>query len=221
MKLKENRITNTQWSYGKREITINQKIGAGASVINLLAVISFAISMLVSSNFISYLSSLFIAFSFVVMICSFVALNSDATRSAGYCALAFSVMYALCNSIVYFVQLSTVRNSALTEQASALLDFQQFGLFFNLDLLGYCFMSISTLFIAFAIEVVTRVDRWLKYLLMIHGVFAVTCFLMPILGLFNKAAQGSELTGVLILEFWCFYFIPIGVLSMLHFVQKK
>ncbi len=221
MRLKENIRTNTQRSYNRMEVTMNQKIGAGASAINLFAVISFAISMMISSAFVSYLSSLFIAFSFVAMICSFVSLSKDATRAAGYCSLAFGAMYALCNSIVYFVQLSTVRNSILTEQASALLDFQQFGLFFNLDLLGYCFMSIATLFIAFAIEVVTRIDRWLKYLLMIHGVFSVTCFLMPILGLFNSAAQGSELTGILILEFWCFYFIPIGVLSMLHFVQKK
>lgn len=221
MEVKENLITNRQQSYGRREIAMNQKIGACASAINLFAVISFAISMLVSSDFVSYLSSLFIAFSFVVMICSFAGSGNVATRAAGYCAMAFGVMYALCNSIVYFVQLSTVRNSVLTEQASSLLDFQQFGLFFNLDLLGYCFMSISTLFIAFVIEVVTRIDRWLKYLLMIHGIFAVTCFLVPILGLFNTAAQGSELTGVLVLEFWCLYFIPIGVLSMLHFIQKK
>lgn len=200
---------------------MNQKIGVYASAINVIAVIGFAISMLISSNFGSYLSSVFIAFSFVCMICSFVYFSGEKTRVAAYCGMAFGVMYALCNSIVYFVQLSTVRNSALTDQAATLLDFQQFNMMFHLDMLGYCLMSISTILIGFTIEVKVPADRWLKWLLMIHGVFAISCFIIPILGLFGSTTQGNELIGVLILEFWCLYFVPIGVLSMLHFARKE
>ena len=199
---------------------MNQKIGAYASAVNVIAVIGFAVSMLISSDFGSYLSSLFIAFSFVVMICTFVHFSGEKTGAAGFCAMAFGVMYALCNSIVYFIQLSTVRNSVLTDQAAALLDFRQFGMIFNLDMLGYCFMSISTIFIGITLEVKTRADLWLKWLLIVHGVFAIACFIIPILGLFSAATQGSEIIGVLILEFWCLYFAPIGVLSILHFQRK-
>jgi hypothetical protein len=200
---------------------MNQKIGVGASAVNLIAVIGFALAMLISSNFLSYLSSIFIAFSFVGMICAFVYYGEERTRVAAYCAMAFGVMYALCNSIVYFVQLSTVRNSLLTDQAETLLDFNQFGMMFHLDMLGYCLMSISTIFIGFTIEVKSRADRWLKWLLIVHGVFAISCFIIPILGLFGSATQGNELIGVLILEFWCLYFASIGILSMLHFVRKE
>ncbi len=200
---------------------MNQKIGVGASAVNLMAVIGFALAMLISSNFISYLSSVFIAFGYVGMICSFVYFSGEETKVAGYCAMTFGVMYALCNSIVYFVQLSTVRNSFLTDQAVALLDYSRFGMMFHVDMLGYCFMSISTIFIGFTIKVKSRADRWLKWLLIVHGVFAIGCFIIPILGLFGSATQGSDLIGVLILEFWCLYFTPIGILSMLHFARKE
>ena len=199
---------------------MNKKIGTYASVVNLLAVIGFAISMLIGSNFGSYLSSLFIAFSFVIMICTFAYFSTESSRVAALCAMAFGVMYALCNSIVYFIQLSTVRNTVLTDQATSLLDFQQFGMIFNLDMLGYGLMSISTFFIGFTLVVKTRADRWLKWLLIVHGVFAVSCFIIPILGLFTTASQGSDIIGVLILEFWCLYFAPIGILSVLHFARK-
>ncbi|MDF2512190.1 MAG: putative rane protein [Herbinix sp.] len=199
---------------------MNQKIGAYASAVNLLAVTCFAISMLISSDFISYLSSILIAFSFVVMTCAFVYFSGEGAKVSGFCAMAFGIMYALCNSIVYFIQLSTVRNSPLTDQAADLLAFERFGMIFNLDMLGYCLMSISTIFIGITLEVRTRADRWLKWLFIVHGVFAVSCFMIPILGLFGSASQGSEIIGVLILEFWCLYFAPIGFLSFLHFARK-
>lgn len=199
---------------------MNQKIGAYASAINLFAVIGFAISMLISSDLGSYLSSIFIAFSFVIMICSFTHYSGEGSRVASLSAMAFGIMYALCNSIVYFIQLSTVRNSVLTDQAASLLDFQRFGMAFNIDMLGYCLMSISTFFIGLTLETKTPADRWLKWLLIVHGVFAISCFIIPILGLFGSATPGSDMIGVLILEFWCLYFAPIGVLSILHFSRK-
>ena len=199
---------------------MNQKLGAYASAVNLLAVICFAFSMLISSDFGSYFSSIFIAFSFVVMACTFAYFSGENSKVAGFCGMAFGIMYALCNAIVYFIQLSTVKNSVLTDQAADLLDFERFGMIFILDMLGYCLMSISTLFIGLTLEVKTRADRWLKWLLIIHGVFAISCFIIPILGLFGSASQGSEIIGVLILEFWCLYFAPIGILSILHFARK-
>ena len=44
---------------------MNRKIGAISSIINLLAVLGFAVSMLFDFKFGSYLCSMFIAFSFV------------------------------------------------------------------------------------------------------------------------------------------------------------
>lgn len=130
-------------------------------------------------------------------------------------------MYAVLIMLVYFAQLTTVRLSQLSQQASQILDYKNFGLFFSYDLLGYAFMALATFFIAFSIRATTKPDKWLKALLMIHGIFAVSCVIMPILGLFKADMANGKLFGVLVLEFWCAYFTPICILSYLHFKKIK
>ena len=63
----------------------------------------------------------------------------------------------------------------------------------------------------------TKADKWLKGLLLIHGIFFITCFMFPMLGLFTPDMVGAEWIGTTVLEFWCVYFMPIGILSFLHF----
>jgi putative Mn2+ efflux pump MntP len=63
-------------------------------------------------------------------------------------------------------------------------------------------------------------DKWLKALLMVNGVFFVTCFAMPLLGLFTEDMKGANWIGTAVLEFWCMYFIPVGILSFIHFKRK-
>ena len=58
-------------------------------------------------------------------------------------------------------------------------------------------------------------DKWLKYLLMIHGVFFVSCLIVPMLGVLK--ADGPKWVGVAVLEFWCLYFCPVGILSGFYF----
>ncbi|MCE5234713.1 MAG: hypothetical protein LLF87_01485 [Eubacteriales bacterium] len=199
---------------------MNKRIGICASAVNLAAVLGFAAAMLLGTTFTSYLSSILIAFSFVVMVSAFAHYSDERSRTAAITAVAFGGMYALCNAVVYFIQLTTVRGGALGEQAAALLDFQRFGMIFNLDMLGYCLMSLSTLFAGFTVQVKSREDRWLKGLLIVHGVFALSCFIVPFLGLFKAASGEDGLAGTLVLEFWCVYFAPVGVLSALHFSKK-
>lgn len=196
---------------------MNRKISMAASLVNVIAVAGFALSMLFGNNFLSYLSSTFIAFSFVPMICSYAFYAKNETKLAGIVAVGFAVIYATFISLVYFAQMTTVRTGELTTQAAALLDFQQFGLFFNYDLLGYALMALSTFFAGLTVCVKSKADKWLKSLLLIHGVFFITCFILPMLGLFTTDMTGAEWIGTAVLEFWCIYFIPISVLSFLHF----
>ncbi len=58
-------------------------------------------------------------------------------------------------------------------------------------------------------------DKWLKCLLMIHGVFFVSCLIVLMLGVFK--ADGPKWVGVAVLEFWCLYFCPVGILSGFYF----
>ena len=200
---------------------MNKKIGKFSSATNVVAVIGFALAMLVGSNFWSYLSSIFIAFSFMPMMCAYAYFSNKETKLAGIVAAGFAAMYAICNLIVYFTQITTVRMDTLTDQAANLLDFQRFGLFFNYDMLGYCLMALATFFAGLTIAPRSKADQWLKWLLLIHGVFAISCFILPLLGLFSPDMSGGEWIGTAVLLFWCVYFIPIGILSGLHFSMKN
>lgn len=102
------------------------------------------------------------------------------------------------------------------------LDYGVLGsLMFNLDLFGYGMMAVSTLLIGIAIVPETKADKWLKWLMMGHGVFAVSSVGLPMLGIFSENMSGGDFIGTLALLFWCVIFIPIAVLSAVHFVGKN
>lgn len=200
---------------------MNRKVGMYSSIVTVVAVIGFALSMLIKNDFASYLSSMFIAWGFVPMICSFASYSKEETKSVSYTAIAFSSVYAVLIMLVYFAQMTTVRLSELSEQASQILNYKNFGLFFSYDLLGYGFMALATFFIALTLKTITKLDKWLKMLLMAHGIFAISCVIMPMIGVFNSEMAGGDIIGILVLEFWCAYFIPVCILSYLHFKKQQ
>lgn len=197
---------------------LNRKIGIVSSAINLLAVLGFAISMLLRFNFGSYFCSMFIAFSFVPMMCCFLHFAAPERKAAGYAAVTLASVYATIILPVYFTQLTTVRFGGLTEQARELLDFQQMNLFFSFDLLGYALMALATFFAGLTICPKKKAEKWLRTLLLIHGVFFISCLLLPMLGIFQ--ADSPAWIGVAVLEFWCAYFCPVAILSLLYFRNK-
>lgn len=194
---------------------MNQKIGMYSSAVNLIGVLCFALSMLLDFDYASYFSSMFIAFSFVAMTCGYACFAEKEVKLAGCVSVAFSAIYAAIILLVYFAQLTTVRLNDLTPQAAVLLDFQKCGLLFNYDLLGYGLMSLAAFFAGLTIKPRTKKDKCLKYLLMVHGVFFISCLIIPMLGVFK--ADSPAWIGTAVLEFWCFYFCPVSILSFLHF----
>lgn len=132
--------------------------------------------------------------------------------------VVLAAIYATLILLVYFAQTTSVRTEALNEQAAKVLDYRRGGLLFNYDLLGYGMMALSTFFIGLSMQAERRADKWLKALLMIHGVFFLSCFVLPMTGMFSGMADGGAGNGgTIALLCWCAYFLPIGILSWLHF----
>lgn len=200
---------------------MNRRIGMAASVANAVFVVGFGAAMIVGVDFGSYFTSMFIALSFVVMMSAFCIYARADAKLAGFAAVTFAIMYATTNCIVYFTQITTVQAGGISEQAARLIDFKRFGLFFNLDMLGYALMALATFFAGLTIEIKSKSDKWLKLLLMIHGIFFVSCLALPLLGIFDPNMQGGDSVGTYILTFWCVYFVPIGVLSFIYFRTKE
>lgn len=200
---------------------MNRKIGMIGAIIIIVGVITFAVCMFTGPTELCYGSSIAIAWGLILTLCAFYqAANAD-TKAAGMIAIAFGVMYALCNTVVYFIQLTTVKQATLSAEAMQLLDYRSFGMMFNLDLLGYCLMALSTFFAGLTIVVLDRGDRALKILLLLHGVFAITCFILPLLNIFSPDLQGADWIGTAIMEFWCAFFLPIGILSFRYFKKAR
>ena len=53
---------------------------------------------------------------------------------------------------------------------------------------------------------------------MLHGLFFIGCFFMPMTGMFRGMADGeTSRSGVIALVAWCAFFLPVGLLARWHF----
>lgn len=197
---------------------MNKRIPKIGAAIVTVTVILFAIFMIADFSFGSYLVCMFLPIGYIMMAVGFHQESTEEQRVAATVGLVFSAIYAVLIFLVYFAQTTSVRLENLDEQTARILDFRRGGLLFNYDLLGYGMMALSTFFVGLSIKTKSKSDKWLKYLMLVHGVFFISCFIMPMTGVFTSMADGKSSSGSTIaLLFWCAYFLPIGILSYRHF----
>ena len=189
----------------------------GAAMV-AVTVFLFAVCMIVGYLFGSYLVCMFLPIGYILMAAGFYHESGEDRRVAAGAGMVFSAVYAVLILLVYFAQTTSVRLEPLGDQAVRVLDYRRGGLMFNYDLLGYGIMALSTFFIGLSMEGKGRRDKWLKALMMIHGVFFISCFFLPMTGMFTGMAGGETGNGgTMALVLWCVYFLPIGVLGYGHF----
>ena len=200
---------------------MNEKIARVGSLIVTITVTVFAVCMLIDFNFGSYFICMILPIGFIMMTTGFYNESESSKKVAAMNGVIFAAVYAVLIVIVYFAQITTVRLESLTEQAAQILDYKKGGLTFNYDLLGYGFMALSTFFTGLTIEAKLKADKVLKWLMLMHGIFFLVCLIMPITGVLRQTADADAgKGGVIALECWCAYFIPVGVLSYIHFGDK-
>ena len=188
----------------------------GAAIVTI-TVFLFAVCMIADFSFGSYFVCMFLPLGYIMMAVGFQYESYENRRVPANVGVAIGVIYAVLIFLVYFAQTTSVRLEDLNEQAIQILDFQHGGLLFNYDLLGYGMMALSTFFIGLSINPNSKMDKWLKYLMMVHGVFFISCFVMPMTGMFAGMASGEAGNGTIALLGWCVYFLPVGVLAYKHF----
>ena len=200
---------------------MNQKIGAMSSAIHLCAALGFVLCLIVGSSFGNYLFGMALALCFIPLICAFSSYNEEKNRAASLIAIAFACIYAVMILLVYYANVTAVRLDSLNQQALKIISTQEFGLFFSYDLLGYGIMSLAAFFTGLTIKASTKKDLLLRRLLLIHGVFFVSSFIIPLLGLFSSDSQQSSNIGQIIQSVWCIYFSVIDVLSLAYFARQN
>ena len=192
----------------------------GAAVVTVTVAL-FALCIVIDFTFGSYLVCMFLPIGYIMMAAGFQHESSEAAKVPANIGMVLAAVYAVLILLVYFAQTTSIRLEEMNAQAARILDYRKGGLLFNYDLLGYGMMALSTFFIGLSMKAGNKPDLWLKRLMMIHGIFFISCFVMPMTGMFTGMAEGKGGSGGdIALLFWCLYFIPIGVLAWKHFDAK-
>ena len=200
---------------------LNKTIAKVGSGIVTVTVFLFALFLIINYSMGSFFVCLILPLGFIMMTAGLYNECENDRKVAANIGLVLSAVYCTFIMLVYFAQLTTVNNEHLTEQAANLLEMGKCGLIFNYDLLGYGIMALSTFFTGLSMKAKNKTDKWLKALMMIHGVFYLSCTFMPITGMFLKMTSGGDgIGGRLALVAWCVYFLPIGILSFLHYRKR-
>ena len=201
---------------------LNKIISKVGSSIVTVTVFLFALFLMINFPTGYFFVCLILPIGFIMMTAGIQNECEGDRKVAANIGLILAAVYATFIMLVYFARLTTVKNELLNEQAANLLVFGKFGLIFNYDLLGYGVMALSTFFTGLSMKPKNKTDKWLRALMLIHGVFYFSCTFMPMTGLFAKMSSGGDgIGGRLALVVWCVYFLPIGILSFIHFTKGE
>ena len=151
---------------------------AGLAIMYSVAEIAHQLGMLGSydnpgSLVVRMAPSLFLPIAFVVLMAAVRARAPKQHKIWADIAVAFSVIYAVLVSMVYFVQLTLVIPKTLQGEADqvSLLVFGAGTFMFAIDILGYAFMSLSTLAAALVFDR-RDLERWIRRALLANGLLA-------------------------------------------------
>lgn len=166
---------------------------------------------------VGYFASLLIAATVVVMMSCFYYCVDGRARMFGLLALVSALLYAPFCLGTYFLQLAVVAiNPELPRSVLDVIAFKPGSPTFALDMLGYGFLSLSTLAAGFALTEAR--DRVLKVLCLFHGALVVPSIASPIMsGVFLSKTGEADSTGTYVLLFWCAVFVPISLLFARYF----
>jgi len=197
---------------------MNRWIAQASSLAVAAAVGGFALSMVLGSENASYAASLVLAWAYLILAGGFSSAAASDRSVAAKAGSAFAILYAGFATAVYFIQLTTVLHQTASPDILKVLSYQELGsVMFNFELLGYALMALSTLFIGLTISTITGTGRWLRWMLLAHGIFAPICLALPIINMFGAMPRASGATiGVAISFSWCAYFLPVALLAFAY-----
>jgi len=204
-------------------------IGQAAALVIAVETIVFAFSLIWEMIFptefaknLGYVASLLLAISVVIMMACFYDVAREPLKIFGLLALVSSIIYAPFCISTYCLHLSIVAFNPLNLSSEALkaITFKPGSPIFAMDMLGYCFLCLSTLAIGFALAETKH--KVLRALCFFHGALVVPTIASPILsGLFLTTSGETDYTGHYVLLFWCVVFVPIALLFMRYFKPKS
>lgn len=128
--------------------------------------INSSASIYIVSNFSGFIvTSLFL----IVIICIYYSAPDD-KKILGHIGLSFAIIYATLISINYFIQLTFVQFGAFNTDILSITNPQ--SMMMTIEVLGYFFMGLSTLFIA-PIFQSGRLEQSIRWLFVFNGILGI------------------------------------------------
>lgn len=199
-----------------------------SSILTITVFIFFicqCISIFITNELLAWISygvCILLSWSYIITVIGHSYLCSEDRKISIEAGKLLAVVYSVFVCIVYFSQLTVVRQNVLGADIINAFTFDYPGSWmFGLDIIGYGIMALSTFFVGLSINPQTKTEKFLRNNLLIHGLFVVAMF-MPMTSLFLGETSSSGLSmGALALAIWCIIFIPIGICSFLRFKNSK
>lgn len=208
---------------------MNRKICLTASGVLTVSVTIFFICQGIAvfldnplTAWISFGTCIFLSWGYLITSIGHSCLCSADKKIAAESAKIMGVIYSVFICIVYFSQLTVVRQAVLGPDILNAFSFDYPGSWlFSMDIIGYGIMALSTIFLGLSIEPETKSDNILRWTSLIHGIFVV-CIFIPMTSLFLGNSGNSGLNkGAIALMTWCVIFFPIAFCSFLRFKNAK
>lgn len=160
---------------------------------------------------------------FVAMLAAVHGCVSPRMRTWSRLGLSFSIIYAVFILTCYYVQLAVIRinNLGLSREVLRAFEYSPGSVLFAVDMLGYAFMTLSTLVII-PVFGTSAFEKRLKILLLIHGMMFIPTIIFPLLRMAPPAAGagGGADAGVFALLGWCAVFVPLAVMLAAWFRRQ-
>lgn len=198
------------------------KTGKISSLIAGICTVLFALFILLGFTtdtiMFQFLVCFVLAISYVVAANAVCSATSPEMKIWGRLTVSFAVMYAIFICFVYYTQLTVVRLNLISADSLALIKMSPGAWLFALDMLGYTFLALSTVFAAFLFSK-KGLERKIRVMMIIHSVLGIPACLIPALPLFSgeQAVQSASFGGALALLGWCIVFAPVCFLLARYF----
>lgn len=201
------------------------KIGFWAALLAVLEVAVFGllltINLWVNSpllNQLSYFVCFLLAPTFITLMTAVYYYAPEQKKIWGHLGILFSVVYAVMVLIVYYLQLVVVSTNSLQASSEIIKPFVYTPgtPVFAIDILGYGFMALATLFAAFVFGG-SKIQDWIKGLFIFHGFIGITSWVVPAFLAVETSAKSNDIFGAIALIFWSIIFIPAVVLLAILF----
>lgn len=154
---------------------------------------------------------------FVAMLAALHRCAAPKAQTWSLLGLAFALIYAVFILLTYYTQLAVLRinNLGLSPEVLKAFEFTPGSVLFAVDMLGYAFMTLSTLVII-PVFGTSRLEKGLKALLLIHGLMFIPTIIFPLMRMAPPAAGAVDFGSIALLG-WCAVFVPLASVMAVWF----